>query len=152
MHPNIWGPGAWIFLHSITLNYPMQPTIQDKKLYYDFFHHVSKILPCETCSTHFQKLLGKYPINFFLESRDTLTKWLVKLHNEINLRLHKPTVSYAQFQSTYKQLYRATEKPHLTILFYKKRYYQFLVSIIILLLILAVGVYFGIKHKVWRRK
>ena len=33
MEPNIWGPGAWTFLHSITLNYPNNPNIQTKKIY-----------------------------------------------------------------------------------------------------------------------
>ena len=26
MEPNIWGPGAWTFLHSITFQYPENPT------------------------------------------------------------------------------------------------------------------------------
>ena len=31
MNPKIWGPHAWIFLHSITLNYPENPTPELKK-------------------------------------------------------------------------------------------------------------------------
>ena len=27
MEPNIWGPGAWTFLHSITFQYPENPSI-----------------------------------------------------------------------------------------------------------------------------
>ena len=38
MEPNIWGPSAWIFLHTITLQYPEKPTDDDKKKYYVFFN------------------------------------------------------------------------------------------------------------------
>ena len=31
----IWGPDAWLFLHTITFNYPENPSEQDKvNLYY----------------------------------------------------------------------------------------------------------------------
>ena len=30
MEPEIWGPHAWQFLHSITLSYPDNPTFEDK--------------------------------------------------------------------------------------------------------------------------
>ena len=36
MDPEIWGPSAWIFLHTITLNYPNNPTIYDKQNYKNF--------------------------------------------------------------------------------------------------------------------
>ena len=32
MHPELWGPGAWKFLHSITFNYPKEPTSRDKNI------------------------------------------------------------------------------------------------------------------------
>ena len=31
MEAKIWGPHAWIFLHSITMAYPENPTDNDKK-------------------------------------------------------------------------------------------------------------------------
>ena len=33
MEPKIWGEHAWIFLHTITLNYPEEPTFSDKYNY-----------------------------------------------------------------------------------------------------------------------
>ena len=30
MNPEIWGPPAWMFLHSISLAYPKNPTDVDK--------------------------------------------------------------------------------------------------------------------------
>ena len=53
MDPKIWGPGAWLFLHSVTLNYPNSPTQIDKKIYSDFFNLVGKVLPCSACKNHY---------------------------------------------------------------------------------------------------
>ena len=33
---NVWGPAAWTFLHTITFNYPDNPTNQDKQYYFNF--------------------------------------------------------------------------------------------------------------------
>ena len=37
MEPNIWGPHAWLFLHTITLNFPDNPTKEEKEKYKQFF-------------------------------------------------------------------------------------------------------------------
>ena len=31
MNPEVWGPHAWFFLHTVTMNYPNKPTIKDKE-------------------------------------------------------------------------------------------------------------------------
>ena len=36
-NPEVWGPGAWLFLHTISLNYPTNPTYEDKENYKTFF-------------------------------------------------------------------------------------------------------------------
>ena len=35
MDPNVWGPHAWIFLHSITMNYELE----DRDTYITFLIH-----------------------------------------------------------------------------------------------------------------
>ena len=30
MNVSKWGPGGWVFLHSITFNYPLDPENEDK--------------------------------------------------------------------------------------------------------------------------
>ena len=37
MDPNIWGPHAWFFLHTIARNYPENPSSQDKQSHLQFF-------------------------------------------------------------------------------------------------------------------
>ena len=33
MLTSIWGPSLWHFLHTMSFNYPVKPTCQDKKEY-----------------------------------------------------------------------------------------------------------------------
>ena len=44
MDPNVWGPPAWLFLHSVTLNYPKNPTPQDQEDYRIFFDSLNVTL------------------------------------------------------------------------------------------------------------
>ena len=86
MKPKIWGPHAWIFLHSVTMNYPDNPTHQDKKEMKDFFNSLRYVLPCEKCSKNLQFNMMKYPLtDNMLSSRDSLVRWLIEIHNMVNL-------------------------------------------------------------------
>ena len=32
MHPEFWGPSGWKFLHYVTFQYPIKPTVNDKAI------------------------------------------------------------------------------------------------------------------------
>ena len=36
MLTTVWGPSLWHFLHTMSFNYPVEPTLQQKKQYLDF--------------------------------------------------------------------------------------------------------------------
>ena len=85
MRPEVWGPHAWMFLHSITLEYPEKPTIEDKKNMIDFINSLGKVLPCHKCRNNFKTHLQKYPLDDnALASRNNLVKWLIDIHNCVN--------------------------------------------------------------------
>ena len=42
----IWGPPLWFTLHTISFNYPVNPTEEDKRRYYKYFKYLGKVLPC----------------------------------------------------------------------------------------------------------
>ncbi len=103
MDPQVWGPGAWKFLHSVTLQYPLKPTYTDKKNYADFFTMLQYVLPCPTCQEHYKKNLKMYPIQ--TQSRDKLVEWLVHIHNQVNLSNGKRMWSLDEFYKHYQELY-----------------------------------------------
>ena len=85
MRPEIWGPHAWMFLHSITLEYPENPTSEDKQNILNFINSLGNVLPCEKCKNNFKKHLDKIPLNEkVLSSKQGLVKWLIDIHNCVN--------------------------------------------------------------------
>jgi len=105
MEANIWGPKAWIFLHSITMNYPENPTSTDKQNYKNFFYSIRNILPCVICNKNYIDHLNKYPIDEHLEGKTQLVKWLIKIHNEVNKIYNKKELSYEEVMNYYEELY-----------------------------------------------
>ena len=103
MEPNIWGPGAWLFLHSITFQYPDNPTELDKENYKTFFESLQEVLPCPSCSEHYRNNLNKFPIR--VESKDELIEWLIDIHNEVNVINNKEVLTYDQVKNNYKKIY-----------------------------------------------
>lgn len=118
MNSNIWGPGAWTFLHSITFNYPDNPSQQDKNEYSDFFYSLANILPCSICQNNFKKNLNDLPIKFYLQSKKLLTKWLFEIHNRVNIETNKKTITFKEFQNIYKKIYSNSNE---SLTYYKRK-------------------------------
>ena len=43
MLTSVWGPGMWHSLHTISFNYPINPTKTDKRNYRDYILHMKYI-------------------------------------------------------------------------------------------------------------
>jgi hypothetical protein len=105
MDPNIWGPKAWFFLHTITFNYPEEPTEKDKIIYSSFFNSLTNVLPCSVCANHYKENILKHPIEKHLDTKDDLVKWLIMLHNEVNKSNSKPTLTVDEVMEYYREQY-----------------------------------------------
>lgn len=89
MNVNKWGPGGWVFLHTMTFNYPEKPSIEDKKRYTDFFNMVGGMLPCKYCRDSYNVYIKHLPINKFIDSREGIAYWLYYIHNLVNDKVFK---------------------------------------------------------------
>jgi Erv1 / Alr family len=94
MNQNLWGPAYWFTFHTITFQYPFQPTMEEKRAYGLFFEQLKYLLPCKYCRQHYQQNWNEIPIQ--LENRRALVEWLVKFHNQVNLITGKPVMSLDQ--------------------------------------------------------
>ena len=103
MEPNIWGPDAWTFLHSITFQYPENPTDIDKQNYHTFFDSLKNVLPCPTCQEHYGNTLTGYPIK--LDNRQELIEWFIDIHNDVNRNTGKEVYSYDDVYRKYNVMY-----------------------------------------------
>jgi FAD-linked sulfhydryl oxidase len=114
MDPNVWGPHGWYFLHSITLAYPDNPSDDVKMIHNNFFNSLKDILPCDKCKIHYAQNLLTYPVENHLENKESLFKWLVDIHNRINIDSGKREYSYDEVTELYENMYNKSNKNLLT--------------------------------------
>ena len=92
-----WGRPAWKFIHLVAYFYPNNPSIDEKNDYLNFFRLIGKVLPCHICRDNFNKHLIKYPLNdAVLSSKDTILKWTIDIHNEVNRLNNKKIYTYVE--------------------------------------------------------
>ena len=90
MLTSVWGPSLWHYLHTMSFNYPVKPTKQDKKNYKNFVYSLRNVLPCKYCRLNLRKNLKVIPIKpNDLKNRCNFSKWMYKLHELINKMLGK---------------------------------------------------------------
>ena len=86
----VWGPAAWHFLHTISFNYPVNPTAENKKHYRDFIYNLRNVLPCKYCRINLANNLKKKPLLMcHMVSRATFSRYIYELHELVNKMLGK---------------------------------------------------------------
>jgi hypothetical protein len=93
IHPDIFGPYVWASIHLICLGAPSVLDSSQKTQYKTFFNLLPSVLPCRNCGKHLEENLQHLPIDSSLNSSNDLFNWSVKLHNLVNLQLHKPQIT-----------------------------------------------------------
>ena len=104
--PSIWGPHYWFTLHTIAMCYPKNANEVTKKKYYDFIHNFPLFIPVEDIGNTFSKMLDKYPVTPYLDSRESFMKWVHFIHNKINAALDIPEVTMEESLSSYYDNYK----------------------------------------------
>tara|TARA_B100001093_G_scaffold514835_1_gene589798 strand:+ start:107 stop:538 length:432 start_codon:yes stop_codon:yes gene_type:complete len=130
--PKIWGPHYWFVLHTIALNYPLYPNETIKKKYYDFIENLPLFIPQKDIGNMFSKMLDDYPVTPYLDSRESLIKWLHYIHNKVNLSIGIPEKSLEESLNNYYKLYE-TPETKIKISMLRKRKYIYLFIILLLI-------------------
>ena len=94
----IWGPMGWMTLHSISLLYPEQATVNDKQILKTFMSAFIESMTCQHCQQHFRVIFENY-IRAHPEwsnSRFDLFLFIARAHNTVNKRLEKPLKTTVQ--------------------------------------------------------
>jgi hypothetical protein len=127
MLTSVWGPALWHSLHTISFNYPVNPSDEQKKQYYNFFKSLQHVLPCRYCRENYTLNLEKLPLTIeTLKNRESLSRWLYEMHELINKNLGKESgLSYEDVRNRYEH-FRArclleTKKPEKTNKFKKEK-------------------------------
>ena len=106
LDPKIWGPHYWFFLHTIAMSYPIHPNAVTKKKYYDFVQNIPLFIPVESMAGEFSQLLDQYPVQPYLDNRESFIRWMWFIHNKINKKLEKPQISLNDFYVKYYEEYK----------------------------------------------
>lgn len=104
MLTTIWGPSMWHVLHTISFNYPVNPTEKDKKNYMHFIMDLKYVLPCGKCRKNLRKNFKDLPLKLCnMQCRDTFSKYIYDLHEKINTMLGKKSgLSYEDVRERYE--------------------------------------------------
>ena len=113
MLTTVWGPSMWHFLHTMSFNYPVKPTTNDKRRYKEFMKSLVYILPCKYCRINLKKNYKCLPINNkVMKNRNTFSKYVYNLHEHINKMLGKKSgLKYNDVRERYEHFRsRCTKK------------------------------------------
>jgi hypothetical protein len=117
MVSSVWGPPFWHYLHTMSFNYPVEPTPEDKKHYRDFILNLKYVLPCRFCRQNIRNNFKHLPLTMDkMKNRETFSKYIYDLHEIINKMLKKDSgLSYNDVRERYENFRsRCTdEKPKL---------------------------------------
>ncbi len=104
MLTTVWGASMWHFMHTMSFNYPVSPTQEQKKDYMDFILNLRNVLPCKYCRMNLTNNLATRPIKMcHMESRDTFSRFIYDLHETVNKMLGKKSgLSYCDVRERYE--------------------------------------------------
>jgi len=113
----VWGPSMWHYLHTMSFNYPVNPTSEEKTQYRDFIISLQYTLPCKYCRLNLKKNFKSFPLRSEdMKNRDSFSRYVYKLHELVNKMLNKKSgLSYCDVRERYEH-FRArciSEKPKL---------------------------------------
>ena len=107
MDTRFWGPSGWRILHSITFSYIPR---SDKSAIRAMFTLLPFVLPCKFCRSSLQQYIEEDPVEPALESADSLSRWLWRIHNKVNSKLRDQNISvepnppFESVKTFYKEL------------------------------------------------
>jgi Erv1 / Alr family len=117
MLTTVWGPSLWHFLHTMSFNYPVEPTQEQKTHYRNFVLNLRHVLPCKYCRMNLVTNFKQLPLTMsHMKNRETFSRYVYDLHELINKMLHKKSnLSFCDVRERYEH-FRARctdEKPKL---------------------------------------
>ena len=101
---SVWGPALWHSLHTISFNYPIKPSNDDKKNYRDFMLSLVNTLPCKYCRENLKKNYKIFPLTMeCMKDRNSFSRYMYRLHERINKNLGKNSgLSYCDVRERYE--------------------------------------------------
>ena len=113
MLTTVWGPAMWHYIHAMSFNYPVNPSLNDKINYKKFVYNLRNVLPCKYCRINLTNNLKKKPLLLcHMKNRGTFSKYIYELHEVVNKMLNKTShLTYCDVRERYEHFRsRCTEE------------------------------------------
>lgn len=88
MDTRFWGPSGWRLLHTAAFAYDPE----NKSNVGELFEMLPFVLPCKYCRASLTEYMEADPLKDALESKTTLTRWLWRIHNQVNKKLRSQSL------------------------------------------------------------
>lgn len=100
----VWGPSFWHVLHTVSFNYPMEPTTEQKKHYKNFILNLENVLPCKYCRINLKNNFKHLPLtDDCMKNRHTFSHYVYNLHELVNKMLNKKSgLTYDDVRERYE--------------------------------------------------
>ena len=72
------------------------------KRYANFFESCAFVFPCKYCRISYQEFIADDPPSKALENRESLTRWLWRIHERVNQKLQKKGITYEELVERYE--------------------------------------------------
>ena len=104
MLTSVWGPSLWHYLHTMSFNYPWNPTPEQKKAYKSQILLLEKTLPCKYCRINLKNNFKMCPLRMcHLKDRDSFSRYVYQLHETVNKMLGKKSgLTYCDVRERYE--------------------------------------------------
>ena len=138
LDPDVWGPHYWFFLHTLAISYPIKPNDVTKKKYYNFIHNLPLFIPVSEIGNSFSKLLDKYPVKPYLDSRKSFITWMHFIHNKINILCNKDEITLDEAMEQYYNNYKPKQNKNIE----EKKQREKVIFMGIIFLLIVISIYF----------
>ena len=100
----VWGPPMWHYLHTMSFNYPVNPSLEEKRHYRNFVINLKNVLPCKYCRKNLKLNFKKLPLTMaHMKDRDSFSRYLYELHELVNHMLKKKSgLTYCDVRERYE--------------------------------------------------
>jgi len=117
-----WGPAIWHYLHMMSFNYPVKPSLEDKKHYREFIINLQYVLPCKYCRINLKNNFKQKPIQMCdMASRETFSRYVYELHELVNKMLKKSSnLTYCDVRERYEHFRSRCTEEKPTVFTFKK--------------------------------
>jgi len=104
MLTSIWGPSMWHYLHTMSFNYPVEPSKENKHYYKEFVKNLQYTLPCKYCRINLKNNFKAHPIKeCHMKDRESFSRYVYELHELVNKMLDKKSgLKYCDVRERYE--------------------------------------------------